>query len=173
MIVKCFYLSCKETVEVEVDEPPRTAGSANVLAAGATFGHANYARTPFLARDDQKLSGRPWTCPYHETMTDATLQLSDHEERQRRELVAQIRIGRMLKRTAGWYEQAPPAPVAKRDIREDDGSIRPDGMMMRWWSQAEIIAALNPDAPPEAAGYTVAVADPPPGVEPDTDEVEL
>jgi hypothetical protein len=169
-IIKCFYQSCKATVEIDEPDIPQASGGANVLAAGATFGHAQYQRVPFLARDEHRLSGRPWLCPYHEAMTSATLSLTDHEEKQRQMLVAQLRIGRMTKRENGWYEQAPPAPVPKRIIREDNGDIRPDGLMMRWWTQEEMIAALTPDAPPEASGYTVTIKDPPPGVAPDTDE---
>jgi hypothetical protein len=102
-------------------------------------------------------------------MLIATLRLTGDEEQQRQSLVAQIRSGRILKRTAGWYEQAAAAPVPKRIIREDNGDIGPDGLMMRWWSQEEMIAALTPDAP-LATDYKVFVSDPPPDVEPDMDE---
>jgi hypothetical protein len=174
MIIKCFYLSCQATVEVDVDDVPHASGGATVLAAGANFGHAQYQRVPFAWRDEHKLSGKPWTCPYHDVMTEATLGLSDHEEKQRRELVSQIRIGRMVKGEQGFYTQVPPAPVPQRIIREDDGSIRQNGTMMRWFTQEQMIAALNGEPAPATAGYTVNISDPPPGVEPDADEaIEL
>ena len=61
--IKCFFQSCKETIEIDIDDAPRASGGANVLAAGGTFGHATYARVPFLAPDENRLSGRPWLCP--------------------------------------------------------------------------------------------------------------
>jgi hypothetical protein len=121
MKIKCFFQTCHQTIEVDVTDTPQANGGANVLAAGATFGHAEYARVPFLPRDEHKLSGRPWLSPYHEVMTDATLTLTPHEEQQRQSLVAQLRIGRMVKGECGWYAQVPPKPVTERIIREDDG----------------------------------------------------
>jgi hypothetical protein len=73
-------------------------------------------------------------------MVGATLALSAHEEQQRQSLVAQLRVGRMTKGEDGWYAQVPPKPIPERIIREDDGSIRANGTMMRWWSQEEMIA---------------------------------
>lgn len=146
------------------------SASPTVLSPGATFGHATYARVPFLARDEHKLSGKPWTCAFHDAMVGATLGLTEHEEKQRQMLVSQIRVGRMTKRENGWYEQAAPKPVPKRIIREDNGDVRPDGLMMRWWSQEEMIAALTPDPSPTNDDYKVFVKDPPPDVEPESDE---
>lgn len=170
--IKCYFLSCRETVEIEDEDDVILPGSATTLAPGATFGHADYARVPFLARDEHKLSGKPWFCPYHETMLIATLRLTDDEEKQRVAMVANLRAGRMLKRTAGWYEQAAPKPLPKRIIREDNGDIRQDGLMMRWWSQEEMIAALTPDPSPTNDDYKVFVKDPPPEVEPEPEPDE-
>ncbi len=96
--IKCYFQSCKETIEVDVDEAPQANGSANVLTAGATFGHSQYHRVPFGQRDEQSLSGKPWTCPYHDAMTAANLALTIHEERQRQALIGQVRSGKMIKR---------------------------------------------------------------------------
>jgi hypothetical protein len=178
-VIKCYFQSCKETVEVEVvDDAPQARGSSTVLAAGAVFGHQQYQRVPFLPHDDQKLSGRPWTCAFHDAMVGATLGLSEHEEKQRQMLVAQLRIGRMTKREHGWYEQAAAVPVKPYSVREDNGDLRTT--TVKWWTQEQMIAALNGEPGPVVVGapigrpatgeYKVFVKDPPPGVVPDADE---
>jgi hypothetical protein len=153
--IKCYFQSCKETIEVDVDEAPQANGSANVLTAGATFGHSQYHRVPFGQRDEQSLSGKPWTCPYHDAMTAANLALTIHEERQRQALIGQVRSGKMIKRADGWYEQTPQKPVPERITHEDDGSARANGTMMRWWSQEQMIDHLNGESQAsKAAVYT-------------------
>jgi hypothetical protein len=145
-IIKCYFQSCKETIETDIDEAPQATGATSVLAAGATFGHAQYQRVPFAWRDEHKLSGKPWTCAYHHTMVGATLALTDHEERQRQSLVSQIRTAKMIEGEDGWYAQTPPAPVPERIIHEDDGSVRVGGTMMRWFTQEQMLAALSGDS---------------------------
>jgi hypothetical protein len=141
--VKCHFAACQETIEAPDDPGALEAGpTATVLAAGLTFGHAQYQPVPSILR---KVSGRPWVCPYHDAMVGATSGLTAHEEQQRQSLVSQIRIGRMTQGEGGWYLQTPPKPVPERIIREDDGSIRANGSMVRWWSQEEMIAALTPE----------------------------
>jgi hypothetical protein len=182
-VIQCYFKSCRETIEIDEPEVPQARGGATVLAGGTTFGHATYARVAFLPHDEHRLSGRPWTCAFHDAMVGATLGLTEHEEKQRQSLVTQLRIGRMTKAGGGWYAQVKPKPIPQRIIREDNGDIRPDGLMMRWWTQEQVIAALTPETTatddykvgPTAEGRTsVFVKDPPPGVEPDADEaIEL
>jgi hypothetical protein len=162
--IKCYFLSCKETIEIDVDDAPQASGSASVLRPGATFGHADYARVPFLARDEHRLSGKPWTCAFHDAMVGATLGLTDHEERQRQALVTQVRIGRMTKDENGWYSQVPPKASPPHTICEDDGTLRTNGMA-KWWTPEQMIEALQPEAGPPA-GYTVYATDPPAGFTP-------
>jgi hypothetical protein len=190
-VIQCYFKSCRETIEIDEPEVPQARGGATVLAGGgaaptdagvATFGHATYARVAFLPHDEHRLSGRPWTCAFHDAMVGATLGLSEHEEKQRQSLVTQLRIGRMTKAGGGWYSQVKPKPVPDRIIREDDGSIRQNGTMMRWFTQEQMLRLNGEPAPsgdykvgPTAEGRTsVFVKDPPPNVEPDADEaIEL
>jgi hypothetical protein len=147
-VIQCYFKSCRETIEIDEPEVPQARGGATVLAGGrstdagvATFGHATYARVAFLPHDEHRLSGRPWTCAFHDAMVGATLGLSEHEEKQRQSLVTQLRIGRMTKAGGGWYAQVPPKPVPQRIIREDDGSVRTS--MVVWFTPEQAIAKMN------------------------------
>lgn len=168
-IIKCYFQSCKETIEVDVDDAPQANGSASVLAAAATFGHSQYQRVPFARRDGHRLSGKPWTCAFHDAMTSANLGLSQHEERQRQALIGLVRSGKMVKGEDGWYVQAAMKPVKPYTIREDNGDIREHGMV-KWFSQEEMLAAMNPEGP-APTDYTVFATDPPPGVKPEPTKV--
>jgi hypothetical protein len=162
MKVKCYFAACKETIEAPDDCTAMAAGpTATVLAAGPLFGHAEY-QSVSIAR---KVPGRPWVCPYHGAMVGATLGLTPQEEQQRQTLVAQIRAGKMLEAEGGWYEQVPPKPAPEHIIREDDGSIRKDGTMVRWFTQEQMLEWLN-DKPRAARG--AAYTPPPDG--PDAEE---
>jgi hypothetical protein len=139
-----------QTIDAPDDDSAIAAGpTATVPAAGLTFGHSQYTRVP--SGGNRKLSGRPRLCPYHEVMLEATLALTPHEEQQRQSLVAQLRIGRMVKGECGWYAQVPPPPIKPHVVIEDNGTVRHNGLMMRRWSQEEMLAALNPEAVTESA----------------------
>jgi hypothetical protein len=154
-IIKCYFLTCQQTIEVDIDETPQAAGSTRTLAPGATFGHSQYVRVPFLVRDEHKLSGKPWLCPYHEVMLEATLALTSHEEQQRQSLVAQIRTGRMIKGDTGFYAQVPPKPVVPFSVREDNGDIRTSTVV--WFTPEQAIAKMSGE--PQSTAYRPEASD--------------
>jgi hypothetical protein len=91
--VKCYFQICPEVIEAPDDSAAIAAGpTATVLSAGILFGHSQYVRVP---GGNRKLPGRPWVCPYHDTVVGATLTLTETEERQRQSLVAQLRTGKI------------------------------------------------------------------------------
>jgi hypothetical protein len=112
-----LFLSCPEVIEAPDDSSAIAAGpTATVLASGILFGHQQYRPVPSIAR---KVPGRPWVCAYHCTMIDATMALSDAEEKQRQSLIHQIRIGRMVK-SRGWLVRAT-ATEARRALYRPRG----------------------------------------------------
>jgi hypothetical protein len=131
MIIQCFYLSCQATVEVDVDEAAQAAESATAPCAVGGF----------LARDKHRLPGKPWLCPYHQAMTEATRGLSRNEEQQRQALLNLLCTGRMTKGENGWYSQVPPKPVKPYTIAEDDGTIRTT--TVKWWTPEQVASHLN------------------------------
>lgn len=70
------------------------------------------------------------------------LGLTGHEERQAQALVMRIRCDKLIRCDHGSYEQAPSKPLVPPVIREDDGTIRTNGMM-KWFTQAQMIDHLN------------------------------
>jgi hypothetical protein len=139
MKIRCHYTGCKQTIDAPDDDRALAAGpTATVLAAGLTFGHQQYVHVPGAPR---KLSGRPWTCAFHEVSLDTALTLTYEQEQQQRTMVAQIRAGKMVKDERGYWSQVPPKPVPQRIIREDDGSVRTS--MVVWFTPEQAIAKMN------------------------------
>jgi hypothetical protein len=153
MIIKCHFQSCKNEVEAPDDDSALEAGpTATVLASGILLGHQQYRPVPSALR---KVSGRPWLCPYHEVMLEATLALTTIEERQRQELVAQLRTGKMVKDECGWYAQVPPKPVTPYTVKEDNGDIRTSTVV--WFTPEQAIAKMNGE--PQSTAYRPEASD--------------
>jgi hypothetical protein len=105
-----------------------------------------------------------FVCEFHSTFLKVSAALTPADRALATQLVQDLVTGRKHFTEKGALRQTPPTPVPQRIIREDDGSIRPDGLMVRWFTQEQMIKRLNGVRAPRAT-YT-------PAAEQGNDDVE-
>ena len=117
----------------------------------------------------------PFICPLHSDYLRVSLSLSQHDRALTKALLEDVLLGRKVLGEDGLLRNVPPKPVPEHIIREDDGSIRQNGTIVRWFTREQMLDQLGIEevqAPPgKAAGKDWATAyAPPPDEEPTNTE---
>jgi hypothetical protein len=89
-----------------------------------------------------------FVCEFHADYLRISASLQPYELTLTRNLVHDLAGGKREFTKEGTLRQAPPKPVTPRIIYEDDGSIRENGLMMRFYTQEQMLAKLNGEMAP-------------------------
>jgi hypothetical protein len=102
-----------------------------------------------------------FVCEFHSTFLKASMSLAPQDRALTTQLLQDLVLGRKHFTEEGALRQTPPKPAPERIIREDDGSVRLNGTMVRWFTPEQMLERLNGGRADRTA-YT-----PPPDVDAD------